>query len=338
MRSLLAWTSCDDARGWRAEAGRPASTLLGPAVPAAPFTAAVPSWSAATPAGSWIEVQLRVGYGERWSQFYRIAQWDDHPAGSMRQSFGDQRDADGHVATDTLVLQATADAIQPRILLHATQDRQPSMRGLWIALSGPPNNAVAALAGATPELAVPPRAQLDYPDGPNICSPTSVAMLLAYWYARTGDARLARFGERQALPEVVAPLVYDPVYEGHGNWGFNTAFAASLGLRAYVARFASLSELAPWVAAGVPPVISVAWGAGALDGAPIPASNGHLLVVAGFDGQGGVIVADPRGDSESEVRRVYAAGQLERAWQNNSAGTTYLVYPPEWPGLPQVAA
>ena len=131
--------------------------------------------------------------------------------------------------------------------------------------------------------------------------------------------------------------MYDPVYDGYGNWSFNTAYAAAQGLDAYVACFDDLAQLESWIAAGVPVVISVAWKPGELTGAPIASSAGHLLVVAGFDEYGHVIVADPRGEHEHEVRRIYDATQLERAWQNNSAGMVYLVYPPNWP-VPPVPA
>jgi uncharacterized protein YvpB len=338
MRDLLTWKQFDAAHGWAAEthtgADGTTTTLLGPPTPAsAPFTEAVPSWSAATPPGAWIEVQLRARRGEPWTAFYRIAEWDSLAGGSRRHSFEAQRDADGRVATDTLVLAEPADAIQPRVLLHSTADQPALLRALHIALSGPGAHAVERRGFTPRELPVPPRAQLDYLNGSNICSPTSVAMLLAYWQAQTGDARLAPFAERQAVADLVVPQVYDPVYDGHGNWSFNTAFAASLGLNAYVARFAGLSQLEQWLTAGVPVIISVAWQASALDNAPIPASNGHLQVVCGFDDRGGVIVADPRGDTEAEVRRVYDAAQLEAAWQLNSNGTVYLIYPPDWPGL-----
>ena len=199
-----------------------------------------------------------------------------------------------------------------------------------MALSAPGEIATSDLALPTLELAVPPRAQLDYADGPNICSPTSVSMVLAYWQARTGDPQLAPFAERRAVAEIATPRVYDPAYDGHGNWSFNTAFAGSLGLDAAVARFGSLAELVPWLQAGVPVIVSVAWRAGELANAPIPASRGHLLVLAGFDTGGRAIVADPRGDTEAEVRRLYDAAELERAWQANSDGTVYLIYPRGW--------
>jgi hypothetical protein len=156
-------------------------------------------------------------------------------------------------------------------------------------------------------------------------------MLLAYWYARTGAAHLAAFADRAAVSQLVGPGVYDPVYDGYGNWGFNTAYAAAQGLDAYLACFDTLGQLEPWIAAGVPVVISVSWKAGELANAPITSSPGHLLIVAGFDEMGSVIVADPRAEHEDQVRRIYDAAQLETAWQHNSAGMVYLIHPHGWP-------
>jgi hypothetical protein len=339
MRALLAWHSIDAQHGWQSEHttdmdGTPVTALQGPeqASPA-PCTAAIPSWIAETPPGSWIEVQLRARTAGRWTNFYRIARWDDQSAGGARRSFPAQRDAGGQVDTDTLSLASAADAIQPRVLLYSAGDRpQPALRALRVALTAP--GALKQQSSATYaacELPVPPRSQMAYPHGSRICSPTSISMLLAYWHARTGTASLAPFADRAAVSQLVAPHVYDPVYDGYGNWSFNTAYAAAQGLDAYVACLDNLGQLEGWLAAGVPVVISVAWKAGELTHAPIAASGGHLLIVAGFDEAGRVIVADPRAETEAQVRRVYDAGQLETAWQNNSNGMVYLIYPHGWP-------
>ncbi len=337
MRALLSWQAIDANHGWHAESasdadGMPVTLLRGPeqAAPAL-FSAAIPSWTAETPPGSWIEVHLRARIAGRWTGFYRIARWDDQADDGARQSFSAQRDADGQANTDTLSLAGAADAIQPRVLLYAVGGAQPVLRALRVALNAPGEPARRSAIFAPRELPVPLRSQMAYPHGSRICSPTSVAMLLAYWYARTGTARLAAFADRSAVAQLVAPRVYDPVYDGYGNWSFNTAYAAAQGLDAYVACFGNLAQLEPWIAAGVPVVISAAWKAGELVNAPIASSSGHLLIVAGFDESGHVIVADPRAEREDEVRRIYDAAQLERAWQHSSDGMAYLIYPPAWP-------
>ncbi len=93
-------------------------------------------------------------------------------------------------------------------------------------------------------------------------------------------------------------------------------------------RLGSLVQVERWIAAGVPVIVSLAFEAGELAGAPIESSNGHLIVVRGFDPAGDVIVNDPAGRSASDVRRVYARRSLESLWLRSSGGTAYLIHPP----------
>jgi hypothetical protein len=124
--------------------------------------------------------------------------------------------------------------------------------------------------------------------------------------------------------------VYDWIYEGHGNWPFNTAYAAARGLEGAVARFASLAEAEPWIAAGVPVGMSYAWKPGMLSGAPVRSSDGHLGVLVGFDGNGDPVVNDPAGKGDAAVRRTYKRAELENVWLGHSGGAAYLAYPPGW--------
>jgi hypothetical protein len=147
-------------------------------------------------------------------------------------------------------------------------------------------------------------------------------MVLGYWAAEERSC-----GDR--VREAVAG-VYDWRYRGHGNWPFNTAYAATHGLEAYVARLGGLAAAEAWTAAGVPLVLSLAWGRGELDGAPLASVNGHLLVLAGFDEAGNAIVHDPAAADDASVRRRYRRDQLESLWLTHSAGTAYIIHPPGW--------
>jgi hypothetical protein len=340
MRTLLSWEAFDPDHGWTVDAVASSqsrvTTLLGPqtSVPES-FTEVIPSWCAETPAGSWIEVQLRVRCTNHWTKFYRIAQWDSLSEGSVRQSFDIQADDNGQMMTDTLVLNGEANMVQPRVLLYSTAETQPSVKAVQLALSRPSDQVVKSTRFRPIELPVPFRSQMIYTYGGNHwCSPTSVTMVLAYWYTRTGNKQLAPFLNHSAVPDLVVPQVYDPIYDGHGNWAFNTAFAASYGLCAYVTRLAGMEQIEPWIATGVPVIIGIAWTQGTLLHAPLPSSSGHLLVVIGFDERGQIITADPAGASESEVRRIYDILQLESAWQQSSVGVAYLIYPHDWPTPP----
>jgi hypothetical protein len=306
---------------------------------------AIASWAASTTPGTWVEIQLRAIYGERPTGWYRIASWDSALAESRRSSFDAQRDADGRVATDTLLLNAPPDALQARALLCAAPGvgELPALESLAVCGTGEAsdkvtrwqgdratNSHLVTLSPGQPVIELPHyRSQYTYEGGAGWCSPTCLSMALAYWHGRTADPRLAPFAAASCVPELAVPMVYDPLYEGAGNWPMNTAYAASLGLVAYVTRLHSLGQLARWAAAGVPLVASLAWKPGELEGAPIEKSAGHLILITGVDGER-IYVADPAAAHAEEVARSYRAEQLYARWQANSDGTVYIIHPPTW--------
>ncbi len=290
------------------------------------------SWQGQAPSGAVIEVALQAAAdaaAPRWTRWWTLGVWSEDQA--ARRSVNDQADDDGAVYTDTLVLQRQATALAWRATLRRGPDGQaPQLRGVVVALPAP-DDADPAPAPAVAPLAVPPLRQLAFPDGGAVwCSPTSLTMVLAYWAAHTGRPALAPFTDPQAVPAVTVPAVYDSVYEGAGNWVFNTAFAASLGLDAHVARLSGLAELSAWLGRGVPVIASIRWKAGELDGAAVQHTAGHLVVVVGIDAAGNVIVNDPAAHPERDepVQRTYRADQFRRAWAG-SGQTVYLVYPDE---------
>ncbi|HET7076226.1 MAG TPA: peptidase C39 family protein [Chloroflexia bacterium] len=296
------------------------------------FSQAIASWNAATPAGTWIETQLRVRVGARWTKWYNMGVWAADTGTVQRHSVNGQGDADGTVATDTLILSSAnkkapviGNAYQLKFRLFSAGSGVPSVRNGAVTVSTTPA-APTSLPAGNPALwgtllDLPQCSQMVYPDGgPVWCSPTSTSMVLGYWDNDTGPCE----------PRVRAAVagVYDWIYDGHGNWPFNTAYAATHNLNAVVARFTSFAQAEPWIAAGVPVVISYAWGKRELTGAPIPTSNGHLAVLVGFDSAGNPILNDPAAPSNDTVRRMYLRSELEPLWLKNSGGTVYLIYPP----------
>ena len=312
-----------------------ASFLVGEATsPVTPtrfgFSEAIPSWNVETPAGTWLEVQIRAATGDRWTTWYTLGVWAADSSSVQRHSVKQQRDQDGSLETDTLKLDgAPATAFQLKVrLFSADRARSPSLRAAAVAFSTAPARP-GSLRPGDPSLwnralAVPECSQMVYPDGGTIwCSPTSTAMVLAYWGGVGGPCE----------PRVRAAVsgVYDWVYQGHGNWPFNTAYAAEQGFEAYVARFSSLAQVEPWIAAGVPVIISYAWQPGELTGAPVRSTNGHLGVLIGFDPAGNPIVNDPAAAQDAYVRRTYPRAELEPLWLEHSGGLGYLIYPIDWP-------
>lgn len=310
--------------------------VISPMTPAGfGITRAVPSWDADTPPGSWIEMSLRAQLpGGRLSKWYSAGVWAADDSTVARHSVKGQGDGDADLVTDTLVIgdgKPAAEALQVKVrLMSARPDAVPSLGLAAVAVSSaPPKRAARAGPAAAGDpsrwgtvLDVPACTQ-SYPDGDSgWCSPTSISMIVAYWAKDTSPCE----------PKVRAAVggVYDWVYEGHGNWPFNTAYAAARGLEAYVTRFRSLAEAERWVAAGVPVGLSYAWEPGMLSNAPVSSSDGHLGVLVGFDTAGDPVVNDPAGKGGDAVRRTYRRAELENVWLGHSGGTAYLAYPPGW--------
>src|SRR6202171_135152 len=162
-------------------------------------------------------------------------------------------------------------------------------------------------------------------------------MVVEYWGKGPTADDLAWVDPSYADPSVdfAARATYDPAYRGTGNWPFNTAYAARFGLDAFVTQLRSLAEAERFVRAGIPLVASIAAHPGELDGFLFAGgTNGHLVVIVGFDASGNPIVNDPAARTNASVRRVYARTQFERVWLRGSAGTVYVIHPQDAP-LPQ---
>ncbi len=291
------------------------------------FTEAIASWNAATPEGAWIETLIRARLGERWTKWYNLGIWASGTGTIRRHSVRLQGDADGFVAVDTLVLtpkKTPATAFQVKLrLFSADGSAIPSVTNASVAYSTTPVKT-RDLAPGDPArwntlLGVPECSQMVYPDGGEVwCSPTSTSMVLGFYGVDPGPCE----------PRVRAAVegVYDWIYDGHGNWPFNTAYAFARGHEAYVMRFTSLAQAEPYVADGIPVVVSYAWKKSDLSGAPIPSSGGHLAVLVGFDSAGNPILNDPAAASDEDVQRTYLREEFEPLWLEHSGGTVYIIY------------
>jgi hypothetical protein len=217
-------------------------------------------------------------------------------------------------------------------LFTTNPDVSPSVRLITAiashdAVSYPAVSPVTALWGT--DLPVPQHSQMltryrtqQYGGGGEAwCSPTSISMVLAYWANWIHRSDLT-----PSVPEV-ARGTYDYTYDGTGDWPFNTAYAASFGLTAFVTRMYSIGQIERWIQAGVPVVLSIAFKHGEFRGEPLPASAGHLIVVRGFTRTGDVITNDPAASTDAAVRIVYRRSNLEHVWQAGSHGTVYIIYP-----------
>jgi hypothetical protein len=258
------------------------------------------------------------------TKFYTLGVWSPDNAIFPRTSVRGQKDADGNVDTDTLILTQPAYAARIRVTLGGTNDALPELKFLGLSFSNtkispvtrPPNRAAWGKIISTPE-----RSQHGYPNEKGWCSPTSLSMALARW------ADIMNRPEMKLTVPQVAAAVYDDSFDGTGNWPFNTAFAGSfVDMRSYVTRLDDLSEVEDWIASGIPVILSARWD-WLLPGRP-PDFSGHLIVCIGFTENGDVVINDPatRLEKGESVRRIYKREDVMHSW-TKSHNAVYLVYP-----------
>jgi len=319
-----------------------------PVEPGFGFTRLVASWNAETAGDSSLRVEVQAttesGVTTDW---YTLAIWAAHDHAVQRTSVRGQTDDVGFIDTDTLKARGapfTSYTLRVTLERGSGDDPSPVVRMVGAQVSNTsfsprqPTSAPLGLDGI--ELPVPAYSQEIHArqyaqfggGGEAWCSPTSTEMVVEFWGRGPSPADLGWVDDRFTDPSVdhAARSTYDNAYRGTGNWPFNTAYAAGFGLDAFVTQLRSLAEAEQFVHAGIPLVASIASGPRELSGFLFDGgTNGHLVVIVGFDAAGNPIVNDPAAWSNGSVRRVYDRAQFERVWLRGSGGTVYVIHPPE---------
>ena len=296
-----------------------------PEISAPAFNALVASWNAATPAGTAVELAVRVFAAGAWTPWMPYGKWSPF---LRRASLPVQHpeDAAAYLDTDMVNVRAPGGAslFQLRASLY-TDDVRRSPSVYLLAASVRPTGWQRETGEALQHRCVPVPAysQLirDPRIGSVICSPTTVTMLMNRW------------GE-DLLPEEVAHANYDYTYAGNGNWSFTTAIAGCYGYECYVA-FADIAGLKKEIKNGFACGVSVHYadtpehaeerGLPLLEGTT-GCTDGHLMVVRGFetgeDGTEYVLVNDPYAPGDAAAPRRYRLDQFAHAW----GGVAYFIH------------
>jgi hypothetical protein len=328
---------------------------------ATPASELIASWNAATPAGTFIRVEMLGSYSDGTdTPWYTMGIWAAGDEDIRRTSIDGQEDGKSTIWTDTFAIDDTDSG--PRLVsyrLRMTLYRAPGSGAtprVWRlgamtsdvpARFEVPETAPGVAAGV--ELSVPPYSQNihigQYPEydngGEAWCSPTSSQMIIEFWGRRPTAEDLAWVNPDYADPQVchAARFTYDYQYEGCGNWPFNVAYAATYSdMRGVVTRIASLTDAEKLIKGGIPLITSQSFYEAELDGAGY-GTAGHLMTVIGFTESGDVIANDPASDSNAAVRRVYPRRQFENIWlrtqryredgtvASGTGGVCYLYFP-----------
>ncbi|MCF1594222.1 peptidase C39 family protein [Streptomyces muensis] len=324
-----------------------------------PATEVITSWNAHTPAGTWIQIELKGTYSDGTATpWYVLGRWAAGDQDIRRTSVDDQKDGRSTVWTDTLAVDDPAGGLRvASYRLRLTLYRRPGTKltpTVWRAGamgSDVPDRFTvpASTPGLARELTVPRYSQEthigQYPEydngGEAWCSPTSSQMIIEYWGGRLTPEQLAWVDPAFADPQVchAARYTFDHQYNGCGNWPFNAAYAATFkDLQGVVTRLRSLTDLETLIAAGIPAITSQSFLKGELTGAGY-GTAGHLMTVIGFTAEGDVIANDPNSPSNEAVRRVYKRREWENIWlrtkrynaegkvASGTGGVCYLYFP-----------
>jgi len=289
-----------------------------PVVAEFPFTELLPSWNPNCPpdTGLTMHVRVRDARDGEWSPWLYLGQWGRTRHDPTRVV----EYHDGQVEIDVLVLRRPAGAYQVRVDFESYSfdpSATPALRKLAVVYSGQTTEGARRSPTTLPanwarDLPVPFFAQGDSHPAvkSEICSPTSLAMVLAYRGVRV-----------DVLQNALA--VYDREYDLFGNWGRAVARAGELGCDAHLARIRSMDEAKRRIAEGQPIIASIRFKKGEFPSHVMSETDGHLIVIRGFTPEGDAIVNDPASKQRGNGV-VYRADELARAWFG-AGGVAYLV-------------
>lgn len=286
---------------------------------ALPFRDLLVSWNVDAPARTAFVVELRVSESgdAAWSPWMHVGDWGA-PAFAPPL---DRRIAScdgGRVDVDHFRGERAFRAAQLRLTAYATAG-EPTLEIRRAKLCfadreravAPIEPLAARPLGTVLDVALRSQKAEASEIASRICSPTSVAMVLAF---RGVDATTLAVAER----------AYDPVHAIYGNWPRNVQAAYSFGVRGYLTRYADWNAVERAIADGTPIVVSIAARDGQLAGAPYASTEGHLLVLVGFDARGDCVVNDPAAPDAASARRTYRREDMDVVWMRRG-GTAYVL-------------
>lgn len=283
------------------------------------FSQVLASWNVDVAEGAGAALEIRVGDGvNAWSPWFTITTWspgdgdanggDPPPAPDPDPAAANAGDW-GKVNIDFFTSKRSYEQVQARVRVRGGK---ATLRRIALCTTGTGSAPVTGPAPAAFAAEVPFRTQKT-PDkalSGRLCSPTSVAMAIA----RQDPSIETR---------TVADCVYDTPHDIYGNWPRNVQGAWTLGLPGVLTRFSSWPEVAATLDTGRLIVMSIDFKESELRGAGFT-SNGHLVVIHGFDERGDVRVQDPARGTAEEGRRVFNRDDLTRVWLQRNRGTAYV--------------
>ena len=292
----------------------PEGSYTSPPFPAGKFRQLIPSWNADTPPGTSVELQVRVQVKGKWSHWFSFGIWCPYQDRSSPEPHSDDW---ASIDAETLSLLPDvqpAESAQVRVRLHSEEETYtPTVRLVAVAVR-PETPAEEGPTATSRTLELPGYSCLvrDPSIAGRIGGATSLAMLMNRW------------GE-DVLPEEIARAVYDIGAGTYENLSFLSAVGGLYGFECHIGfGGTALLRREIWLGHGVAAQVryrAPAFGEDKEEGEPTETeqsdprplmpqatvdSAGHLVVVSGFEEEGGVsfvLLNDPMAPTNEAVAR-----------------------------------
>ena len=280
-----------------------------------PFTQLIMGWNSSRPVKGHFSFygQLRDKKSGKWGSWHQMADWGK----KSQKSYSSKSDgiSANHYVRLEMDPNMIADGFKVKVVAKDDANLK-NLEGISITLSNffsfSRENAkkVAEFLPSSVEIGgVPAYSQLqaDHPAKKQLCSPTSCAMVIDFITGKKGKS-----------PKQVAKKVYDEGLDAYGSWPFNTAYMYECCKKNYwvfPSRLSSFVQLYNQLKRGLPVVVSVR---GDLTNAPQSFSNGHLMVVVGYDkDRDEVLVRDPAFPTAEQTVFRYPLSSFLQAWERS---------------------
>ncbi len=273
------------------------------------FNRGLASWNGHVPNdNSSFKVFMRY-YNGSWSPWLTIGYWR-HNFWTSKSTYGATSFSDGKIDVDYTVLNSYYSKWQFKVEMKRTNSSVPSPN-LWklsFFVSDQKTtdnvNITTIVNDKPPAIFIPTthyyQYALDPGIGGDICSPTSVSMVLKSYSIDVDPLQFARDN-------------YDDYWGMFGIWPKAVQNAAEYNLNGEVSRYRTWSEAYDVLAAGGRIVMSV--------GPPL--YTGHLMMLAGFDSQGNPLVHDPAKSKGYGYK--FDKTDLSKSWFNKG-GVAYTFF------------
>lgn len=300
------------------------------------FGEAVPSWNIKCPEKSSFSVFVRFGNDIKnkniLSPWLLMGEWNEKCAYSKLKSYISNSKIEGKfdnpfkyletkIETDYILSSNNFNQIQFCFIFNISPNDDVEFSSLSISASTHRGDKKLNLyektnLGKNSYIAVPFRSQgwEDKKISSEICSVVSTATVMDYYGVDIKTAELAK-------------VAYDTRYKMYGMWWRAVQSAHQYGFDGYVRHFRSFEDVKECIDKKNPVIACICVNKNDIAEDPQYETDGHVIVILGFDENGDILCADGGFRKEEDGILSYKREEFEKIWFVNGGGIGYFITP-----------